>query len=93
MNPREIFEGNDPILKRDYAYTIGKFAYRRMYNKGETPEDTAIKKITDIYYYAPEMISIKQLDWMIRYATKFKITGDVKKEILLKVISALSSTN
>lgn len=91
MNIRELFEGNDPILKRDYAYTIGKFAYSRMYNKNETPEDHAIKKICDIYYYTPEKVSAKQLDWVIRYATKFKITGDAKRDMLNRLNSALTS--
>lgn len=88
MNPREIFEGNDPVLKRDYSYTIGRFAYSRMYNKDETVEDRAIKTITDIYYYTPEMVSVKQLDWVIRYATKFRIEYPIMSAQL-----AVSSTN
>ena len=91
MNIRELFESNDPILKRDYAYTISRFAYSRMYTKNETPEDHAIKQIADIYYYAPDKVSAKQLDWVIRYATKFRITGDAKREMLNKINSALTS--
>jgi hypothetical protein len=30
---------------------------------------------------------------MIKYATKFKISGDAKREMLLKTISAVTSTN
>jgi hypothetical protein len=93
MNVREIFEGNDPELKHNYAYTINRFAHKRMYSKDETVEDRAIKTITDIYFYNPEKVSAKQLDWMIKYATKFKIMGDAKKEMLLKTISAVTSTN
>ena len=92
MNVREIFEGNDPKLKHDYAYTINRFAYGRMYTKNETPEDLAIKKITDIYFYAPDKISVKQIDWLIKYATKFNIRGDAKKEMMARIISAVSST-
>jgi len=92
MNPREIFEGNDPELKHNYAYTINRFAYSRMYTKNETIEDRAIKTITDIYFYVPERISAKQLDWMIKYATKFRITGDAKKEMLNRLASAVTST-
>lgn len=88
MNVRELLEGNDPILKRDYAYIISRFAYSRMYTKNETPEDHAIKKICDIYFYAPEMISVKQLDWVIRYATKFRIEYPIVSTHL-----AVSSTN
>jgi hypothetical protein len=93
MNVREIFEGNDPILRRDYSYTIGRFAKDRTFKKDATPEDRAIKTITDIYYYSPDKISSKQVDWMIRYATKFRITGDAKKEMLLKINSAITSIN
>jgi len=88
MNVREIFEGNDPDLKRDYSYTIGRFAYSRMYNKDETVEDRAIKTITDIYYYAPDKISSKQIDWVIRYATKFRIEYPITS-----AQSSVSSTN
>lgn len=91
MNVREIFEGDDAKLKNNYAYTVSRFAYSRMYTKNETPEDHAIKKICDIYYYTPDKVSAKQLDWVIRYATKFKISGDAKKEMLLKTISSISS--
>ena len=93
MNPREIFEGNDPDLKHNYAYTINRFARDRTLSKDATMEDRAIKTITDIYFYVPERVSAKQLDWMIKYATKFKISGDAKKEMLLKINSALVSTN
>lgn len=88
MNVREMFEGNDPQLKNNYAYIISRFAYRRMYTKNETPEDHAIKKICDIYFYAPEMISVKQIDWVIRYATKFRIEYPITS-----AQSAVSSTN
>ena len=93
MNVREIFEGNDPALKHNYAYTINRFARDRTLSKDATMEDRAIKTITDIYFYNPDKISIKQVDWMIKYATKFRITVDAKKEMLLKTISAVSSTN
>jgi hypothetical protein len=88
MNVREIFEGNDPLLKRDYSYIIGRFAYSRMYNKGETVEDRAIKTIVDIYYYTPDKISSKQIGWVIRYATKFRIEYPITS-----TQSAVSSTN
>jgi hypothetical protein len=93
MNVREIFEGNDPALKHNYAYTINRFARDRTLSKDATMEDRAIKTITDIYFYSPDKISIKQVDWMIKYATKFKISGDAKKEMLLKINSSLVSTN
>lgn len=93
MNPREIFEGNDPALKHNYAYTINRFARDRTLKKDATMEDRAIKTITDIYFYVPERVSAKQLDWMIKYATKFKISGDAKREMLLKTISSVTSTN
>ena len=93
MNVREIFEGNDLALKHNYAYTINRFARDRTLSNDATMEDRAIKTITDIYFYVPERVSAKQLDWMIKYATKFKISGDAKKEMLLKINSALVSTN
>lgn len=88
MNVREMFESNDAQLKNNYAYIISRFAYSRMYTKNETPEDHAIKKICDIYYYTPEMVSVKQLDWVIRYATKFRIEYTIVSAQL-----AVSSTN
>ena len=88
MNVREMFESNDSQLKNNYAYIISRFAYSRMYTKNETPEDHAIKRICDIYYYTPEMVSVKQLDWVIRYATKFRIEYPIVSAHL-----AVSSTN
>lgn len=93
LNVRGIFDSDNIELKRDYAYTINQFAKHRTFKKDSTPEDRAIKTITDIYYYAPCKVSIKQVDWMIKYATKFKITGDAKKEMFDRLIKAISSTN
>jgi len=89
MNVREIFEGNDPQLKQNYSYIINRFARDRAYQKDGTPEDHAIKKITDIYFYKPQSISVKQLDWVIKYATKFRIEYPITST--QKVVSSTNS--
>jgi hypothetical protein len=89
MNVREILEGNDPQLKHDYSYVINRYARDRAYQKDGTIEDHAIKKITDIYFYKPQSISEKQLDWVIRYATKFRIEYPITSA--QKVVSSTNS--
>jgi hypothetical protein len=89
MNIREIFEGKDPQLKHNYSYVINRYARDRAYQKDGTIEDHAIKKITDIYFYKPQSISVKQMDWVIRYATKFRIEYPITSA--QKVVSSTNS--
>lgn len=89
MNVREIFEGNDPQLKQNYSYIINRYARDRAFQKEGTLEDHAIKKITDIYFYKPQSISEKQMDWVIRYATKFRIFNPITSA--KKVVSSTNS--
>jgi hypothetical protein len=72
MNVREILETNNELQMR-YIYEINKFCKERMYAKSGDKEAPAIRQIMDIFFWMGE-ISEKQMDWVVRYATKNRIT-------------------
>jgi hypothetical protein len=72
MNVREILETNNDLRSR-YAETIRNFCKERMYSNSGDKEAPAIRNIMDIFFWMGE-ISEKQMDWVVRYATKNRIT-------------------
>ena len=72
MNVREILETNNELRSR-YASAIRDFCKERMYAKTGDKEAPAIRNIMDIFFWMGE-ISEKQMDWVVRYATKNQIT-------------------
>jgi len=72
MNVREILETNNDLRSR-YASVIRDFCKERMYAKSGDKEAPAIRNIMDIFFWMGE-ISEKQMDWVVKYATKNQIT-------------------
>jgi hypothetical protein len=72
MNVREILETNNDLRSR-YAQTIRNFCKERMYSNSGDKEAPAIRNILDIFFWMGE-ISEKQMDWVVKYATKNRIT-------------------
>ena len=72
MNIREILETNNELQSR-YIYEINKFCKERMYSNSGDKEAPAIRQIMDIFFWVGK-ISEKQMDWVVRYATKNQIT-------------------
>jgi len=68
---REILETNNDLRSR-YASAIRDFCKERMYAKSGDKEAPAISQIMDIFFWMGE-ISEKQMDWVVRYATKNQI--------------------
>ena len=91
MNVKEIFESNDAKLKSDYSVDVRHFAKERIYKDGGTPEDRAIKLICDIYFFAPDKVSVKQIDWLVRYATKFRIVATGGNQIAKGIAKAIAN--
>jgi len=69
---REILETNNDLRSR-YASVIRDFCKERMYAKSGDKEASAIRNIMDIFFWMGE-ISEKQMDWVVKYATKNQIT-------------------
>jgi hypothetical protein len=69
---REILETNNDLRSR-YASVIRDFCKERMYAKSGDKEASAIRNIMDIFFWMGE-ISEKQMDWVVKYATKNRIT-------------------
>ena len=76
MNVREIIEGKDFNLRHNYVQTIKKFAKNRNANQ----EDRAIVTICDIDFWMGK-ISEKQTEWLIKYANRNRILGEVSGPI------------
>ena len=72
MNVREILETNNDLQSR-YADAIRNFCKERMYAKSNDKEAPAIRQIMDIFFWMGK-ISEKQMDWVVKYATKNRIT-------------------
>lgn len=72
MSVREILETNNELQSR-YIYEINKFCKERIYSKSGDKEAPAIRQIMDIFFWMGK-ISEKQMDWVVRYATKNQIT-------------------
>ena len=72
MNVREILETNNDLQSR-YADAIRNFCKERMYAKSGDKEAPAIRQIMDIFFWMGK-ISEKQMDWVVKYATKNRIT-------------------
>jgi hypothetical protein len=72
MNVREILETNNN-LRSVYSEAIRNFCKERMYSNSGDKEAPKIRQIMDIFFWMGE-ISEKQMDWVVRYATKNKIT-------------------
>jgi hypothetical protein len=72
MNIREILETNNELRSR-YIYAITDFCKERMYAKSGDKEAPAIRQIMDIFFWMGK-ISEKQMDWVVKYATKNRIT-------------------
>jgi hypothetical protein len=72
MNVREILETNNELQMR-YIYEIKNFCKERMYAKVDDKEAPAIRQIMDIFFWMGK-ISEKQMDWVVKYATKNRIT-------------------
>lgn len=72
MNVREILETNNELQSR-YIYEINKFCKERMYANTGDKEAPKIRQILDIFFWMGK-ISEKQMDWVVRYATKNRIT-------------------
>jgi hypothetical protein len=72
MSVREILETNNDLRSR-YASAIRDFCKERMYAKSGDKEAPAIRQIMDIFFWMGE-ISEKQMDWVVKYATKNRIT-------------------
>ena len=71
MNVREILETNNELQMR-YIYEINKFCKERMYANTGDKEAPKIRQIMDIFFWVGK-ISEKQMDWVVRYATKNQI--------------------
>ena len=69
---REILETNNDLRSR-YADAIRNFCKERMYSNSGDKEAPAIRNIMDIFFWMGE-ISEKQMDWVVKYATKNRIT-------------------
>jgi rRNA-processing protein FCF1 len=72
MSVREILETNNDLQSR-YADAIRNFCKERMYSKSGDVEAPKIRHIMDIFFWMGK-ISEKQMDWVVRYATKNQIT-------------------
>lgn len=72
MNVREILETNNELQMR-YIYEINKFCKERMYAGVADKEAPKIRQIMDIFFWVGK-ISEKQMDWVVKYATKNSIT-------------------
>jgi hypothetical protein len=68
---RNILETNDD-LRIKYIRSINEFCKERIANKTGDKEAPAISQIMDIFFWMGE-ISEKQMDWVVRYATKNSI--------------------
>jgi uncharacterized LabA/DUF88 family protein len=71
MNVRQILETNNELQMR-YIYEINKFCKERMYSESGDKEAPKIRQIMDIFFWVGK-ISEKQMDWVVRYATKNQI--------------------
>lgn len=71
MSVREILETNNELQMR-YIYEINKFCKERMYANTGDKEAPKIRQIMDIFFWVGK-ISEKQMDWVVRYATKNQI--------------------
>lgn len=69
---REILETNNDLRSR-YADAIRNFCKERMYSNSGDKEAHAIRNIMDIFFWMGK-ISEKQMDWVVKYATKNQIT-------------------
>ena len=72
MSVREILETNNE-LQMKYISAIKKFCVKRMDDKTGDKEAPAIRQIMDIFFWMGK-ISEKQMDWVVKYATKNQIT-------------------
>jgi hypothetical protein len=68
---RNILETNDE-LRVKYNRAISEFCKKRIADKVGDKEAPAILQIMDIFFWMGE-ISEKQMDWVVRYATKNQI--------------------
>lgn len=71
MSVREILETNNELQMR-YIYEINKFCKEQMYANTGDKEAPKIRQIMDIFFWMGK-ISEKQMDWVVRYATKNQI--------------------
>lgn len=71
MNVRKILETNNELQMR-YIYEIKKFCKEREYADTGDKEAPKIRQIMDIFFWMGK-ISEKQMDWVVRYATKNQI--------------------
>ena len=69
---REILETNNDLRSR-YINAITNFCKERMHSKSGDKEAPAIRQIMDIFFWMGK-ISEKQMDWVVKYATKNQIT-------------------
>lgn len=72
MNVRDVLEMKGTYLRNSYVQSIKQFAKSRNANQ----EDRSIVTICEINFWVGE-ISERQNEWLIRYANRNQIKGDI----------------